>query len=78
MHSIADTDSFAKIVTGFIGELSRAGTTAEEFAEAVSAWERKNGYGFKDEELSEIYSDYRKTLKKIAGMILSGLYRYNY
>ena len=75
LHSIADTDSFAKIVTGFIGELSRAGTTAEEFAEAVSAWERKNGYGFKDEELSEIYSDYRKILKKNSWYDIDGLYR---
>ena len=49
LHSIADADSFAKIVTGFIGELSRAGTTAEEFAEALSAWVRLYGYFLKDE-----------------------------
>ena len=73
--NIADADSFAKIVTGFIGELSRAGTTAEEFAEAVSAWERKNGYGLKDEEIASIYTDYRKVLKKNNWYDIDGLYR---
>ncbi|MHC1718412.1 MAG: PD-(D/E)XK nuclease family protein [Acidaminococcaceae bacterium] len=75
LHSIADADSFAKIVTGFIGELSRAGTTAEEFADAVSAWERMNGYGLKDEEIASIYADYRKVLKKNNWYDIDGLYR---
>ena len=75
LHSIADADSFAKIVTGFIGELSRAGTTAEEFAEALSAWERRNGYFLKDEEISSIYTDYRKMLKKNNWYDIDGLYR---
>lgn len=73
--NIADADSFAKIVTGFIGELSRAGTTAEEFADALSAWERKNCYGLKDEEISSIYNDYRKILKKNNWYDIDGLYR---
>ncbi|MGE4588749.1 MAG: PD-(D/E)XK nuclease family protein [Acidaminococcaceae bacterium] len=73
--NIADTDSFTKIVTGFIGELSRSGTTSEEFADVVSAWERNGGYGLKDKEIASIYSNYRDQLKKNNWYDIDGLYR---
>lgn len=75
LRHIAEEDSFAKIVTGFIGELSRAGTTSEEFTEVISAWERENDYGIKDEEIASIYSDYRKILEKNNWYDIDGLYR---
>lgn len=72
---VAESDSFAKIVTSFIGELSRAGVTTEEFAEALNAWDRNNAYGLKDEEISSIYAGYRKILKKNSWYDIDGLYR---
>lgn len=74
-QKLAETDAFIKTVTGFIGELARAGITAEEFEDVLSAWDRENEYGLKDEEISAIYSRYREMLINNNWYDMDGLYR---
>lgn len=74
-QKLAETDAFIKTVTGFIGELARAGITADEFEEVLFAWDRENEYGLKDKEISSIYSRYREMLIKNNWYDMDGLYR---
>lgn len=73
--SLVEKQGFSKNMISFMGELSRAGVTVEEFATALEAWERPANLREKDKEILKIYACYRQKLENGNLYDVEGLYR---
>lgn len=73
--ALSEGDGFVKMLTSFIGELSRGNITAEELEMTFLSWEHGADYMQKDKEVWLIYNYYQELLQKNNWYDIDGLYR---